>query len=60
VRYAQESAWREDHRRLDNGRQTQAVMGLAMACRRDVGKHELRDGSDVMVHPNLHATSISS
>jgi hypothetical protein len=31
VRYAQESAWREDHRRVDNGRQVQAVMGLAMA-----------------------------
>jgi transposase-like protein len=29
VRYAQESAWREDHRRVDNGRQVQAVMGLA-------------------------------
>ena len=36
VRYAQESAWREDHRRMDNGRQTQAVMGLAMACRPSV------------------------
>jgi len=36
VRYAQESTWREDHRRLDNGRQTQAVMGLAMACRPSV------------------------
>ena len=32
VRYAQESAWREDHRRLDNGRQTQVIMGLAMRC----------------------------
>src|ERR1035441_8849801 len=31
VRYAQESAWREDHRRGDNGRQVQGVMGLAMA-----------------------------
>lgn len=36
VRYAQEAAWREDHRRLDNGRQVQAVMGLAMACRPSV------------------------
>ncbi len=36
VRYAQEAAWREDHRRADNGRQTQAVMGLAMACRPSV------------------------
>ena len=36
VRYAQESAWREDHRRVDNGRQVQAVMGLAMACRPSV------------------------
>jgi hypothetical protein len=32
ARYAQEAAWREDRRRLDNGRQTQAVMGLAMRC----------------------------
>jgi transposase-like protein len=32
VRYAQEAAWREDHRRLDNGRQVQAVVGLAMAA----------------------------
>jgi hypothetical protein len=30
VRYAQESAWREDHRRMDNGRQVQTVSGLAM------------------------------
>jgi transposase-like protein len=36
VRYAQESAWREDHRRVDNGRQVQAIMGLAMACRPSV------------------------
>ncbi len=27
VRYAQEAAWREDHRRVDNGRQVQAAMG---------------------------------
>src|SRR6185437_11079334 len=31
IRYAQESAWREDHRRADNARQVKAVMGLAMA-----------------------------
>ena len=31
VRYAQEAAWREDHRRMANGAQAQAVMGLAMA-----------------------------
>jgi hypothetical protein len=36
VRYAQEAAWREDHRRVDNGRQVQEVMGLAMACRPSV------------------------
>ena len=30
VRYAQESAWREDHRRMDNGRQVSAVARLAM------------------------------
>jgi transposase-like protein len=32
IRYAQESAWREDHRRMDNGRQVMAVSGLAMAA----------------------------
>jgi len=31
VRYAQEAAWREDHRRVANGAQVQAVAGLAMA-----------------------------
>jgi transposase-like protein len=36
VRYAQEMAWREDHRRVDNGRQVQGVMGLAMAARPSV------------------------
>jgi hypothetical protein len=30
IRYAQESAWREDHRRVANGQQTKAVAGLAM------------------------------
>lgn len=32
IRYAQESAWREDHRRMDNGRQVRAVSTLAMAA----------------------------
>jgi hypothetical protein len=32
IRYAQEAAWREDHRRVDNGRQVQGVMALAMAA----------------------------
>lgn len=32
VRYSQESAWREDHRRVDNGAQVMAVSGLAMAA----------------------------
>jgi transposase-like protein len=36
LRYAQESAWREDHRRTDNGRQVEMVSGLAMACRPSV------------------------
>ena len=30
IRYAQESAWREDHRRVANGQQVKAVAGLAM------------------------------
>ena len=32
IRYAQESAWREDRRRTDNGTQVKAVLALAMAC----------------------------
>jgi transposase-like protein len=36
IRYAQEASWREDHRRMDNGRQVQSVMGLAMASRPSV------------------------
>jgi hypothetical protein len=36
VRYAQEAAWREDHRRVVNCRQVQGVMSLAMACRPSV------------------------
>ena len=36
VRYAQEAAWREDHRRLENRRQISAVAGRAMACRPSV------------------------
>ena len=32
VRYAQEASWREDHRRVDNGRQVRGVMALAMAA----------------------------
>jgi len=30
VRCAQESAWREDHRRVDNSTQVRGVAGLAM------------------------------
>jgi hypothetical protein len=36
IRYAQESAWREDHRRVDNGRQVKTVATLAMACKPSV------------------------
>jgi transposase-like protein len=32
IRYAQESAWREDHRRVPNGTQVRALTGLAMAA----------------------------
>ena len=32
VRYTQESAWREDHRRVSKGAQVRAVAGLAMAA----------------------------
>ena len=35
-RYAQESAWREDHRRVDNGGQVRGVVGLAMAAKPSV------------------------
>ena len=33
LRYAQESSWREDHRRISNGDQTSLVAGLAMRKR---------------------------
>jgi transposase-like protein len=35
-RYAQESAWREDHRRVDNGSQARGVVALAMAIKPSV------------------------
>ncbi len=35
-RYAQESAWREDHRRVDNGGQVRGVVGLALASKPSV------------------------
>lgn len=36
ARYAQESAWREDHRRMSNGDQVNRVVGLAMRNRPSV------------------------
>jgi hypothetical protein len=33
ARYAQESAWREDHRRFDNGAQVHGVCGLALGAK---------------------------
>jgi len=36
VRYAQEASWREDHRRVDNGRQVKGVVALAMAAQPSV------------------------
>jgi len=36
IRYAQESSWREDNRRVSNGDQVRAVSGLAMKCRPSV------------------------
>jgi hypothetical protein len=36
IRYAQESAWREDHRRVDYGTQVKTVATLAMACKPSV------------------------
>jgi transposase-like protein len=36
ARYAQESAWREGHRRDDNGAQTRGVVGLALKARPSV------------------------
>ncbi len=35
-RYAQESAWREDHRRVDNGGQVRGVASLALTARTSV------------------------
>jgi len=36
IRYAQEAAFREDHRRVDNGTQVEAVLALALACKPSV------------------------
>lgn len=36
IRYAQESSWREDNRRVANGRQAQRITGLALHCRKSV------------------------
>lgn len=36
VRYAQESAWREDHRRMSNGEQAETLLGLAMKAKPSV------------------------
>lgn len=36
IRYAQESAWREDNRRVRNGDQVDRIVRLAMACRPSV------------------------
>jgi transposase-like protein len=36
ARYAQEAAWREDLRRVSNGKQAHGVVGLAMHCRPSV------------------------
>ena len=36
VRYAQESAWREDNRRVSNGDQTRRTVALALAAKPSV------------------------
>jgi len=36
LRHAQEAAWREDLRRVSNGKQVYGVVGLAMRCRPSV------------------------
>src|SRR6266567_2714328 len=36
LRYAQESSWREDHRRMSNGDQTYSIAGLAMKTKPSV------------------------
>jgi hypothetical protein len=36
IRYAQESAWREDKRRVSNGDQVQRTVALALSCRPSV------------------------
>lgn len=36
LRYAQEASWREDHRRMANGEQTQRVTGLALTAKPSV------------------------
>ena len=36
LRYAQESSWREDNRRVANGRQAHRIAALALHCRQSV------------------------
>jgi hypothetical protein len=36
TRYAQEAAFREDHRRVDNGTQVKSVLALALASKPSV------------------------
>lgn len=36
LRYAQEATWREDNRRVDNGRQVHRIAGLALRCKPSV------------------------
>lgn len=36
VKYAQESAWREDNRRVSNGDQTKNTVALALSCKPSV------------------------
>jgi transposase-like protein len=36
LRYAQEAAWREDHRRVSNGEQANGIIALAMRCKPSV------------------------
>jgi hypothetical protein len=36
IRYAQEMAWREDRRRMSNGEQVNAIVGLALTNKKSV------------------------
>jgi len=58
ARYAQESAFRESHRRMDNGSQVKGVVGLALASKCEFRGHVARDSEMVAQDSGLKSPSV--